>query len=332
MKKEEFNEEIIEKLKMIIGQELKYKELCSKLNLKYKGGEAKSHQLDQLNLYCELEVLSKPTKYIVKKVYDNAVNIFEQLHGNNKYQDLFEGAMYQALLNNNCKPLYMSNMEMLSLFNEVNENFSYCCNEYYMGLLGGSYLTLNEMSQIAYKILREWTKRRMRQMEARKVILTRQGFRLYSKINQAYIIYNVDIDSEKEKMCQEIYDRAAKEVLPEDWHGEWVQAWRWEKFEERIKELVYEYSHGDYCDLKPITIISPPREEYLIEILNKIYNKIPELQEINKEAVNKIFNTTQLNKFSGEDRVMLIDISIKENPQVLLKNKIKEVYKRKEEG
>ena len=61
-------------------------------------------------------------------------------------------------------------MELLSLFHEVNENFSYSCNTGYMNLLGSNYRTLNEMSQIVYKILKRWTSRRMEQMEKRMII------------------------------------------------------------------------------------------------------------------------------------------------------------------
>lgn len=326
MRKEEINDSIIPKLRMIQNKPITYKQLCEALEIGYKSSNSKSHQLNQISLYCDLDVVDNPTRYIVNKVYDGA--IISQIHGNNKYQDLFEGALYQALLNNNGRPLYLSNMEMLTLFNEVNENFSYSCNEYYMNFLGGEYITLNEMSQIAYKILREWTRRRMKQMEARKVILTRQGFRLYSYIDGINIMTNVEADSDKEKMCQEIYDKAAKETLPDDWHGEWVQAWRWEEFEDKVRELVQEYFNGTYSDLKPITIVSPPRAEYLKEILSHIYDDTPELKDINNEACNKLFSTSQLKEYTDDDRKMLVDISIRDDAEISLKKKIDNKNKR----
>lgn len=322
MPREKIDADISDKLMPILGKELKYKDLCQCLSISYKNGASKQKQLEDLSLYCDLEILDKPTRYVVRAVYDG--EIIAQINGNNKFQDLFEGAMYQALLNNGGKPLHMSNMEMLQLFNEVNENFSYACNEYYMKLLGGKYLRLNEMSQITYKILRQWTKRRMEQMEARRVIITRKGFRLYRRWHDAYIITDVPADSQNEQICQMIYDKAAKEILPENWHGEWVQAWKWENFEKRIAELTEEYFDGEYINMKPITIISPPKETYLLEVLNTIYNKIPELQNINAEVRHKIFTTSQLDKYTGEDRKMLVDISIKENPAISLKYKIKQ--------
>ena len=151
---------------------------------------------------------------------------------------------------------------------------------------------------------------------------------MYSDFDGIYIMTNVEAESEKEKICQEIYDRAAKETMPEDWNGEWVSANRWEKFEEKIKELVADYFNGEYYDLKPILIISPPRAEYLKEILSHLYDDIPELKDINEEACNKMFATSQLRAYTEEDRKMLVDISIKEDSAVSLKGKIDNKFRR----
>lgn len=320
----QIDDSIISKLNLIINNPLTYKQLCEALNLPYKsGGDSKSHQLDQLQLYCDLEILDHPTRYIIKAVYKEKLEFLASLNNNNKFQAIFDSAMYHSLLNNNGKPLYLSNMELLNLFNEVNENFSYTCNKAYMDLLGADYKTLNEMSQIVYKILRQWTRRRLKQMESRKIILIRQGFRLYAHNNNYYVTYNVEADSEEEKICQEIYYRAAKEVMPDGWAGEWVSAWRWEKFENKIKEIIKEYFHGDYDNLRNVLIISPPRESFLKTKLNEIYMAIPELKAVNEEAQRKILTTSQLNQYSLMDRQNLIDVSIVDKPDILIIDKIK---------
>ena len=95
--------------------------------------------------------------------------------------------------------------------------------------------------------------------------------------------------------------------------------------------MVEEYFQGAYVDLKPITIIFPPREEYLIETLNKIYNKIPELRAINEEAKNKIFNTSQLDKYTGLDTNRFVEISIQEHPTISLRKQIKNKYEKGED-
>ena len=313
----------------IKGQSLTYKQMCELLNEPIKSSDSKKKQIEEWQLFCNIDISKNPTRYIVLDVYNGKIELLKEINSNNKYQSIFEGGLYKRLLDNNSKPLYISNMELLSLFHEVNENFSYSCNTGYMSLLGGNYNTLNEMSQIVYKILKRWTSRRIAQMEARKIILVRKGFRLYSKTKGgAIIITNVQPNSKIEKICQEIYDKAAKEIMPDNWAGEWVTAWRWERFEEKIKELIIQYFQGEYIDMRSINIISPPREEYLIKKLNEVYGAVPELNKINEETCRKLLTTTQLNKYTGQEKIDLINLTIKQNPEISLKEKIKN--KRKE--
>ena len=110
--------------------------------------------------------------------------------------------------------------------------------------------------------------------------------------------------------------------MPPDWHGEWVGLDKWQKFEERIKQLVINKFNGEFYDMKPITIIYPPRKQYLIEVLNKLYSDRPELAAINNESCRKILETTQLDKYSDVDRKRLVNISIKQSPELKLKNMI----------
>ena len=302
--------------------------MCEMLNEPVKSSDSKKRQIDEWQLFCNIDISKNPTRYNVLDVYEGKIELLKEINTNNKYQTIFEGGLYQKLLDNKEKPLYISNMELLTLFHEVNENFSYSCNTGYMSLLGVDYQTLNEMSQIVYKILKRWTSRRMEQMVARKVIIVRKGFRLYSKTKGgAIIITNVQPNSDIEKICQEIYDKAAIEIMPDNWSGEWVTAWRWERFEQKIKELVIQYFQGEYIDMRSINIISPPREEYLIKKLNNIYGEVPELNKINEETCRKLLTTTQLDKYTGEERQNLIDITIKQNPEISLKDKLKKKKK-----
>lgn len=301
----------------IQGQELKYNKLCQALDVPIKVGNAKISQIDDLGMYCRLEQLSSPTRYVVQEVYDGA--LLAELNGNNKYQALFESALYRALIENGDSPLYLSNMETLELFEEVNENFKIACNRDVMAQLGEDYANFADMGQVAYKILKQWTRRRLEIMELRGIITTARGFRLYSESNGYIITTNVAIDSELERVCQEIYHRAVVEMMPIGWHGEWVGADRWRKFESKIKELVREQFDEDFYDLKPITIIFPPRKQYLIEVLDKMYADMPELALINNESCRKILETTQLDKYSESERKRLVNISIKQEPEIKLK-------------
>ena len=50
-----------------LQKELKYKELCEFLNLKYYkgGGDAKRNQLEQLAAICDLKMYFKPIKFLL---------------------------------------------------------------------------------------------------------------------------------------------------------------------------------------------------------------------------------------------------------------------------
>ena len=127
----------------IQGQELKYNKLCQALDIPTKVGNAKISQIDDLGMYCRLEQLSSPTRYVVQEVYDGV--LLAELNGNNKYQALFESALYRALIENGDSPLYLSNMETLELFEEVNENFKIACNRDVMAQLGEDYANFADM-------------------------------------------------------------------------------------------------------------------------------------------------------------------------------------------
>lgn len=320
--------DLLNKLKEIKGEELKYSQLCKKINLKIKSSDSKTAQLNDLQMYCQLNKLDGPTRYVVEEVYDDVVLGLGILNKNNKYQLLFEAAIYQAFLNNNGEPLWLSNMEMLKLFQEVNENFSYACNSEAMRKLGEEFAYMAEMSQVVYKILRQWTKRRIEFMEKRDIVILRKGYRLYIQCYGQYgpykVSHNVSIGSQEEKICQEIYEQAVKEKMPEQWEGEWVPDWKWVDFERHIGKLTKERFDNEYCDLRHITIISPPTKEWLESRLMETYSKIEDLTGINQEACQKIMTTTQLDKNTGEERRKFVEVNMAIRPTISLKEKLKE--------
>jgi len=321
------SKKLISKLKGIKGQELKYSQLCQKLNLKIKTSDSKKSQLNDLQMYCQLDKLSSPTRYIVSEVYDDAILGLGILNKNNKYQLLFEAVIYQAFLNNNGETLWLSNMEMLKLFQEVNENFSYACNSEAMKKIGQEFTYMSQMSQVVYKILRQWTKRRIEFMEKRDIILLRKGYRLYIQCHGKHgdyrISYNVPEKSEEEKVCQEIYEQAVKEKMPEDWAGEWVPDWKWIDFEHYISKLTKEHFDNKYCDLRHITIISPPSIKWLENRLVETYRDIEALTGINKEACQKILSTKQLDGNTGDERKKFIEVNIVNHPSILFKEELR---------
>jgi len=325
--KEEEND-LIKGLNSIIGKELKYKGLCQELNLKIKTGNAKKAQLEDLQMFCQLDKLTSPTRFIVNEVYNKSILGLGVLNKNNKYQMLFEASIYQAFLNNGNNDLWLSNMEMLKLFQEVNDNFSYACNQNLMKRIGPEFIYISQMSQTVYRILRQWTKRRIEFMAKREIILLGMGYRVYTKHyseHGEYFTYkNVVKGSEEEKMCTAIRNQAIEEVMPSKWENEWVPEWQWNKFEKRVSELTEKKFNGEYCDVKLVNVISPPSLDWLKDKLTKIYKDIEDLTGINKEACRKILTTTQLDNYTGEEKKNFIKINMSKNPEISFKSKLRE--------
>lgn len=307
----------IEKLRAVEGQELKYKALCEALGESTKTGNAKMSQLNNLQMYCRLDTLDHPTRYIVREVYDG--QLITEINGNNQYQEVFDAVMYQALLNADNQLLYLSNLELLSLFAEVNENFTYSLNRNIMMKLSDNPYKTVEMAQIVYRVLKQWTKRRIDLMEKRRIVITRKGFRLYSKTGHYIYKHNVPIDSELEQSCRKVWNDALNETIGLNWKGQWVPDDKWAAFKSAITKLVQERFNLIYFDMKPVTVFSPPAEDWLRDKLAEIYKQAPALESINAEACRKILSTTQLDSFTGQERKHFVNTNIVLNPEISFK-------------
>ena len=302
------------------------------MGLPVKYGNSKVAQLRDLDMYCQIDRIEGTTKYIISEVYDEA--ILRELNGNDKYQAAFEASICKMFLENGDNPLYVSYMDMLKGFNEVNYNFPLLCNSENVEYLDESYSYFPQIGQSAYKILKEWTRDRIDKMNARGVALKRDGFRLYTHLGKATVIHNVKIDSEEEKICQQIWNIAVNKIMPEEWNGGWVNLETWEKFEKELKKLTIEYFNGEFDDLKKIIILSPPRQSYVKEILRNLYNKNPDLKSINEEAGRKVLESRSKGLIAQKkkDKENFVEIAIKENPPIDIRKQIyKEIKEKKTE-
>lgn len=336
-------EELINKLKAIEGQELKYKKLCEALGIPIKTSNSKKAQLKNLQIYCKLVELDKPKRYLIEKVYNEELEMLGLAKGNNKFQLMFEAAVYQAFLKNNGAPLYLSNMDAIKLFKEVNDNFTYACNNEDMQMMGPEYEYMPEVAKIIYRILRQWTMRRIDSMNERHTALKETGYRLY-KIKEykgrKYTTYiNVPKDSELSKQCQAIYSRAIDEIMPEGWGTQndglednedkqksgkyWVPEYLWRQFETRIEQLVQKEFNGNYTTLKPIMILKPPTSEYVKEKLEDMCQKLQSLTHINEEACQKALTTTQLDHISNDKRKLFVEINMNPKTSFSFKQELK---------
>lgn len=336
-------QDIIAKLKSIEGQELKYKKLCEALGIPIKTSNSKKAQLKSLQIYCKLVELDKPKRYLIEKVYNEELEMLGLAKGNNKFQLMFEAAVYQAFLKNNGAPLYLSNMDAIKLFKEVNDNFTYACNNEDMQMMGPEYEYMPEVAKIIYRILRQWTMRRIDSMNERHTALKETGYRLYKTKEykgHKYTTYiNVPKDSELSKQCQTIYSRAIDEIMPEGWGTQndefednedkqksgkyWVPEYLWRQFETRIEQLVQKEFNGNYTTLKPIMILKPPTSEYVKEKLEDMCQKLQSLTHINEEACQKALTTTQLDHISNDKRKLFVEINMNPKTTFSFKQELK---------
>lgn len=344
---------IIEKLKAIEGQELKYKQLCESLDIPVKAGNAKQSQLKDLLVYCNLVKLDKPTRYLIKEVYSEEIKILGELDGHNKFQLMFEAALFQAFLDNGGKSLYLSKMDMLKLFKEVNDNFSFAMNQTQMNMLGEEYEYMPKMGEILYRVLTQWTERRIKSMATRKTVMYSEGFRLYKKkiVGQREYTITLDVpkESQIEKICQEIYNQAIEDILPEDWgkyndnellpdleenkkQGKyWVPNYTWMAFEKRIKELVEQRFNYQYDNLKLVKVLSPPTVPKIRERLQELCDQLQATTHINEEVCKKALTISSLDYSTNKERKKFIELNIAMNPPISFKEELDKIYKKMEQ-
>lgn len=332
-------EEIIPKLKAIIGQELKYHELCKELGIPRLGTRQKEKQLKEMLMYCDFDVLSRPTRYVVKEVYEEEVKAFDKINGNNKYQMMFDAVVYQAFLENNGEPIYASTLDMLKLFSEVNENFVYTCNAENMAKLGKDFIYFTEMGQVAKKMLSQWTNNRLKNMAIRNFIIKEKAYRIYTEHKGQYgkfrIGHDISVDTDIGKQCMAIMAQAIEEIVPSKYIQKatnekeedrmlWMPFPIYNSLQARIAQLATEKFDGKYCDIKEISLLRPPDGQWIYKKLNEIYSQLPALKEINKEACKKILTSvsSSLDKFTGAERKRFIEVNIKQNPEISLKTEL----------
>lgn len=337
------NKDIIPKLKSIVGQELKYHQLCEALDIPRLGTRQKVNQLKQLQMYCEFEILSKPTRYVVNEVYEKEIKAFDKINGNNKYQMMFDAVVYQTFLENNGQPIYVSTTDMLRLFAEVNENFVYTCSVENMAKLGEDFIYFTEMGQIAKKMLGQWTKDRLDNMAVRSFIVREKAYRLYTQHKGQYgtfrVRHDVSTDSELGKQCMAIMAQAIEEVVPDKYIQKatesnqnkvlWMPLPIYNSLQARIAQLVQEKFNGEYCELKEISVLKPPEGQWIYKKLTEIYKELPALHDINAEACRKILASTSenLDKFTGAERKRFIEVNIKPEPKISLKVELEKLKK-----
>lgn len=320
------DKENIKAIKGLVGRELSYRAICRELGLEPKGGKQKKYQIEDIQKYCELERIEGTQRYLVKQVYNDDVLAFVDYLDAPDQQLLFDAMLYQAFLDNDCKPLHLSNTEMLMLFREINENFLYTFNRQALNAINKNFVYMNDMSKIVYRILHQWTARRIENLDARHIVFRRYGFRLYRtyEINGKSYTLRKDVqpDSELERKCQKIWAMAMTDVLGSRYIGsldspKWMPEAQWNQFEARVGELTVEEfkDSGGYDKLRSISILSCPESSWLQASIDYILCTVGNPGLINTEAKRKILGTTQLDTIcTNSQRQEFIQYNMTKNP------------------
>lgn len=336
-------------LKTLIGKELKYKPLCEAIGIPIKSGASKRAQIKDLQTYCSLTILEKPTRFIVEVVYEEAFKIINGISTNNRFQATFDAALYHALIKNHGQPLYVSGIELITLFQEVNENFAMTFDKEAMKKMGNEYLYMNSMTDIVYRVLKQWTEHKLISMNERGVIRLGQGFRVYKKIHGSkgdfYVKYDVpqttkNCINDLDQLCMSIYNKVYEKCFPflqdsyiqkklesKEKISYFIPEYKLRHFNEELDKEIYIATNGEYCKMKKVKVITPPKESWLKEKLTQIYKEYPILDEITNEVCNKVLTIKQLDDFTGNERKLYVNININKNPSFLFKEKLKEVDK-----
>ena len=166
----------LDDLKQIQNQSLTYKQLCQVLNIPIKSGKSKIYQLKDLSLYCNIQILSNPTRYIITEVYDQTL-----LPSKSKFQIPMEILIMQLFKANNYQTLYLTNSRLLEYMKLVNSNYHIIKNPKLRRKLPFETESLYTGASKSGEILMKWLGRTLEKMEKYGLLKWRKGYCLVKK-------------------------------------------------------------------------------------------------------------------------------------------------------
>ena len=286
------------KLEAILGQELKYKQLCEALDLKPTSGNAKTAQLKQIDLYCNLEILSKPTRYKVTEVYDKAlIRQFSQ------FQVPLEILLFRLFQANGFKTLYLTNGRLLEGMKLVNSNYNAMKNPAIKSKVDKM---IYDGAQKSGEILIKWLRRAIEKMEKYGYLMMRHGYCLLQKIDIGDTTITktiqVPLDSDLERKVMECQRQAYKDLgLTYNDHRKWIPNEYKERYFKLFNGIITGYFSGRYCGGYQVNVLTP-NEIGIKEVLKEY-----ECENIvNQESQRKIRSTSQLDWMTESERNQLI--------------------------
>ena len=322
--KESIPDYVIEKLPTLKGREFNYQQLCREIGLTPKTSNSKIAQLAELQKYCELERVDGTQRYFIKQVYDADIVDLNTYLDTPEMQLLFDAAVFQSFKDCGNKPLYLSNTEMLRMFDEVNDNFSYTFNPKQLAAINRNFVYMADMSKVVYRILHQWTRRKIDSMDARGIILKNSGFRAYYKQEVDGVTYtmyqNIEPSSALEQRCQRVWVAALSDLYHTTYVGDldigWMPEGKWLEFEALIaKHTKAEFEQEGYDRIRRVVVLRPMRDDDMEKMMVAVQERIGQLGLINAEAKRKVLMTSQLDAVcTNTQRQEFIDYNMTPNP------------------
>lgn len=301
------------------GQTLTYKQVYELLNIPYtRSVTSRKALINELQLYCDIHDISQPNQhpiFLITEIYNTS--LLPPIHKNNKFQLYIEQAFLTLFKDNNLKPIYATNLEILEMLSMVNENFKIVCTPILALKLEDRGWMQSEAWTI-YSILYRWADLRLKQMAARGLVKRQEGYRLYRQCKGFTLKFDVPEGCELEEKCRRIYANAIYEAdVPNDWDGGWLPPSQYQKLKALINKGVRENLDG-WQKMKKINILYPLDDMALIE-----KNIVDADNLINAEAKRKIGRSSRFDHLADYQKKQLVDEIIDADATVDYKAMIK---------
>jgi len=317
----------------IIGNGIKFKDLCQRLNIEVpKSQNSRKSILTQLQQFCDIQEIQEDGKhpmYIITQIYK--APLLDIIHKNNKFQPYVEQAILELALTTKQSMIYLSNSAILEATYMVNGNFKIACSPS-MAKLDDRAWVQPEANEI-YSILYRWIRNRLKQMDARHIIQLQKGYRLYRTIKNAEgetitVYKNVPKNSKEDAVCQEIFATAIQRTsgVSKDWDGGWLPPSVYEEMRKKANQLCQQqFASEGWEKISVVNVIIPVQNENLIKRRLKDVSKT-----LNNESQRKVKDTSRLNHLTGCQRLQLAEELIALNPVVDYKKLLNEEKQKRE--
>lgn len=302
MSKRKSNEELMaiqNKMRLQVGKELNYRELCLALGDKVRTGNSKIAQIKEFELLCDLK--KDGIYYKIERIYDKAL-----LPISSKFQEFVSFLILAMLDSKNNESVYVTNTQLLECLYLVNENYRVLKNQKKRLELanntGRDFEGFYEASETACKILTKWVNRELDYMQGRGLIMVRPGFCAVEeiKIDKVTIkrVVNVELDSPLEKSIMDAFLFAAKELGLKE-YTKWVPPELKSTFYGLVDKKVRELTKNKYQGAYRVSVISGAPRNAKIEFAQA-------KTVLNQESKRKIGKTQQIKNLSDSARRQMI--------------------------